>query len=333
MRQNQTITVIVPVYNAERDLTACMDSILAQEYRNLQVIAVDDGSADRSAELLDRYAEQDSRVMVIHQQNAGPSAARNRGIRAASGQWLAFVDADDRIDASYCNHLIQAAADTRADVVLACPEEPGKPPFGVFSKEQTKKLIASCLAFDERSFPFNIDAPWGKLFRTELVKENGIEFPETLRRSEDAFFCVNCYLYSAAVGFLNGSGYHYNVHQNTLSKHYSKSFLATLEEVLKVNERWITEQGFSGTEYERAMWFRVMPGIVECENYYFLHPDCSLTNRQKISEYQEFLNRPIVRRAIRNLRLRDIPERQYRFRLVLYKLHLGKVLLWLKLHR
>ena len=94
------VSVIVPVYNAEKYLQECVDSILRQTLADLELILVDDGSTDTSPALCDRYAEQDLRVRVIHQANAGSSAARNRGIEVATGEWIAFVDSDDFIDAN-----------------------------------------------------------------------------------------------------------------------------------------------------------------------------------------------------------------------------------------
>lgn len=89
------ISVIVPVYNCEKYITRCLDSILSQTFQNFECIVVDDGSTDGSSTICDKYAEQDARFTVIHQKNGGVSAARNAGIDACKGEWLAFVDSDD----------------------------------------------------------------------------------------------------------------------------------------------------------------------------------------------------------------------------------------------
>lgn len=103
------VSVIVPVYNAEKYLRECVDSILGQTLADLELILVDDGSTDSSPAICDRYAAQDARVQVIHQANAGLSAARNRGIEVAAGEWVAFVDSDDFIDANMYHTMIIAA--------------------------------------------------------------------------------------------------------------------------------------------------------------------------------------------------------------------------------
>ena len=102
------VSVIVPVYNAEKYLQECVDSILRQTLADLELILVDDGSTDSSPAICDRYAEQDARVQVIRQANAGLSAARNRGIEVAAGEWVAFVDSDDFIDANMYRTMIIA---------------------------------------------------------------------------------------------------------------------------------------------------------------------------------------------------------------------------------
>ena len=96
-----TISIITPVYQAEADLPACLDSILAQTFTDFELLLIDDESTDRSGEICDEYAARDPRIRVIHQQNGGVSKARNQGLRLARGQWITFVDADDTISPNY----------------------------------------------------------------------------------------------------------------------------------------------------------------------------------------------------------------------------------------
>ena len=100
------VSVIVPVYNVEAYLAQCIDSILAQDYRNFELILVNDGSTDNSGAICERYAAQDRRIRVITQENSGPSTARNTGIKAACGKYIVFVDADDWADADYLSILV-----------------------------------------------------------------------------------------------------------------------------------------------------------------------------------------------------------------------------------
>ena len=105
------ISVIVPVYNAEKYLEKCIESVLAQTYPNWELILVDDGSKDGSADIVDGYAARDTRIMAIHQENAGPGMARNKGIRVAHGEYIVFLDSDDVIKPDYFEKLSHETAD------------------------------------------------------------------------------------------------------------------------------------------------------------------------------------------------------------------------------
>ena len=102
---NELISVIVPVYNIAEDLPNCLDSILAQTYPNVEIVAVDDGSSDQSGEILDRYAETYPNIRVIHKENGGVTSARLRGVREAEGEWIGFVDGDDVIETDMYERL------------------------------------------------------------------------------------------------------------------------------------------------------------------------------------------------------------------------------------
>ncbi len=110
------ISVIVPVYNVEPYLAGCLDSILSQTYRDLEILLIDDGSTDRGGTICDEYAAKDPRIRVFHTENRGLSAARNRGLDEAKGEYVGFVDSDDRIDPDMFEYLLEAAERTGADV-------------------------------------------------------------------------------------------------------------------------------------------------------------------------------------------------------------------------
>lgn len=184
------MSVIIPVYNAEKYLRGCMGSVLGQSLRELEVICVDDGSTDGSAAILAEYAEKDSRVRVLRQENKGAGAARNLGIDAAKGEFVAFIDADDWAEKSYCSELVQCAYEHSADIVVCRAQRfddaTGEPlpsdwmlkeqylPGKAFAPEDIKKYI----------FQFTYGQVWDKLFRRKFLTANGIRFPE-IRAAED----------------------------------------------------------------------------------------------------------------------------------------------------
>ena len=114
--QTDLISIIVPVFNLEKELPRCLDSILAQSYQSIEVIVVDDGSSDGSAEIMQQYAEKDSRIKPVFQENGGVTSARLHGVREASGQWIGFVDGDDKIESDMYERLLRNAAEYHADI-------------------------------------------------------------------------------------------------------------------------------------------------------------------------------------------------------------------------
>lgn len=187
------ISIIVPVYNAEMTLARCMDSVLAQSFRAFEVILIDDGSRDGSGALCDRYCAVDSRIRVIHQENAGVSAARNAGIRLAEGDYLLFLDSDDALEAEALCRYAEAAENHSYDVVigsLAVIEE------GVRSRKigVEHELCAGNEIWERICLgPAIFGYAGGKMICTKLVQSHGLEFNRGMRSQEDMDFFLSVY--------------------------------------------------------------------------------------------------------------------------------------------
>lgn len=173
---NDLISVIIPVYKVEKYLCRCVDSVLEQTYTNMEIILVDDGSPDNCPVMCDEYARQDSRVKVIHQENAGLSGARNAGIDMAQGQWLAFVDSDDYLAADFLERLYQACVDTGSSLSVCRWEyvrgetipEHGTGETRVYTG---REMLANLYVPDGAYFV----VAWNKLYRKELFED--IRYP------------------------------------------------------------------------------------------------------------------------------------------------------------
>lgn len=320
-----TVSIIIPVFNGEKFIEDCIKSIKAQTIKDLQVIIVDDGSRDHTLSILKALELEDERIEVIHQNNAGVSAARNAGLQVVQAEWVLFVDADDTIAPDYCASLLDAANYLHADVVIARQLAETRPRYYLFQEKE--KLVQACLSYNESCYPFNIDAPWGKIFRHRVICEKNICFPEELTRSEDAYFCLQFYEAANSIGILNQFGYVHTEREGSICRSFVPTAPEMLEKVLRKNQEWVITSHPGEKKYLNALWFRVLPGIVECERTFFLHHDFS--GRLK-SEYQEFLRQPTVHQAICNLKLTDVKIKQYKFRLIFYKLHLGWAFITIK---
>ena len=161
------VSIVVPVYNAEKYLNKCISSLVQQTYRELQILLVNDGSIDRSGEMCRQWAEKDPRVTVIDQENHGQGHARNRGVELAKGKYICFVDADDSILPEFIEKLMTGAKRHDADISLCRESRFGKRDRNdrewILNGEEGLSLMFEQTLFDT--------APWGKLIRTELVKQ------------------------------------------------------------------------------------------------------------------------------------------------------------------
>ncbi len=317
------ISIIVPVYNGEQFIDKCIRSILKQTISEIQIIVIDDGSTDNTLKILEGLQSRSKSMKVYHQSNKGVSSARNIGLKIATGDWIIFVDADDYIDPDYCEEMLHAAIESSADVLISNPMGNGKEKIHTIDNHNHDLLIQSCLSYDENTFPFNIDAPWGKIFRASIIRNNSIGFPENLKRSEDAYFCICFYENTYKINVLNYSGYHHIERKGSLCRSYMPDSPQILEDVLTENTVLVRQNHADDKGYMQACYFRVLPGIVECENNYFFHIENKNNNFFKLCAYQKLLNQPMIRKAINELSFSVIKFKQYRIRLLFYKLHLG----------
>ena len=195
------LSVIVPVYNVEKYIHKCIDSIIGQTFTDLEIILIDDGSPDRCGEICDEYAERDARVKVIHKENQGLSAARNDGIEHATGEWIAFVDSDDWCAPDYYQRLFQEMKD---GVDVFCGDgavfeyEKGarirgsfSAPFFYTKPEEIKTLQTKVLFYGGDHLTMGV--PWDKLYRTAFLKENGLRYDTELRAEEDIWFNLHVF--------------------------------------------------------------------------------------------------------------------------------------------
>ena len=217
MQQHPLISVIVPVYNMEKYLPKCLDSILGQTYKNLEIILVDDGSSDGSGDLCDRYAAKDIRIKVIHQNNKGVSGARNVGLDLASGEYIGFVDPDDYIAPKMyellLKHILQDGADiaTCGNVTL---KPDGKRILGRFAT-QTAHLYTDNVIWLKDFLPYEANhVLWNKLFRKEIIGQ--VRLDETLVRGDDLEFLVRLFAEPLRITYFPHALYYYLVREHSI---------------------------------------------------------------------------------------------------------------------
>lgn len=205
------ISVIIPVYRVERYLNRCVESVVSQSYRNLEIILVDDGSPDQCGEMCDAWAEKDRRIRVIHKRNGGLSDARNAGIRAATGEYLVFVDSDDSIAPEMIERLHQAARSANVQMALCnvlCVDENGTPTGeskGIPIRNECLSAEQVLPRFYQEKGIFYIVA-WNKLYHRSLL--SGDAFPPG-KWHEDEFVAAQLIWKAGHVTCIDYRGYHY----------------------------------------------------------------------------------------------------------------------------
>lgn len=225
MAMSALISVVVPVYNAEKYLDKCIQSIINQKYSNLEIILVDDGSKDNSLELCKKYAESDKRIKVIHKENEGVSTARNSGIEVASGDFIAFIDSDDYIDENMYFNMMQKASEYDCDVVMCdCYKvnSDKKEVFthdirsGFYNKEQLySEYFDKLLMIDSINYPPTITNVV-MLIKTDIIEANKLKYKEVIKFSEDLLFGSQVMYYANSFYYLKGECY-YNYINNPTS--------------------------------------------------------------------------------------------------------------------
>lgn len=210
------VSVIVPVYNAEIFLEKCIGSILAQDYSSFEVILIDDGSSDNSGLICDRYAQIDSRVKAFHQNHAGVSVARNKGIRNATGQYIVFSDADDLLPLDSLSNRMEAMGE--ADLLISSydvvdTEAKSRRSAGILDKKEWNREEALCNLFspDETGYQGYL---WNKMFRLHSIREHGLFFAEGIAYNEDRLFVMQYVLACKTIFVSNHVVYHYREHEN-----------------------------------------------------------------------------------------------------------------------
>ncbi|MGN0912049.1 MAG: glycosyltransferase family 2 protein [Alphaproteobacteria bacterium] len=187
VKSDKTVSVIIPVYNVEKYLPECLDSLLAQTYPHWQAICVNDGSKDNSLQILQQYAAKDKRFVIIDQKNAGVSAARNTALQKASGDYITFLDSDDMLCCQFMEYMVGALENTDSDMVWCLKE---KKHGGVVKTIKDKCLVQIYdnlfLHYINNKKPKLQIAVWGKLYKREILK--GLSFDSDFKQMAEDFY-------------------------------------------------------------------------------------------------------------------------------------------------
>lgn len=312
MMNSPLVSIIVPVYNTEKYVSECLNSLIQQSYAHIEIIAVDDGSMDNSLKVLNDISAKDSRLKVFSQLNQGVSATRNLALSKAVGEYVMFVDADDWIDLSTIEECLQAIGDGDVCFFAYIREfanrslpKPLFPQTHIFSEEECKQLQRRMIGpiDEELANPGMLDSLgtiWGKLYRKEIL--NGIEFIDlkVIGTAEDSLFNCNVFRKVQKAVYINKAFYHYRkFNSGAETKKYKPQLSQQWNNLFEYMKVTVTDGISQKALYNRIALSIIGLGLNEC-----LSPD---TLKKKTDKIAEIINQPHYKEAYQKLDLTHFP--------------------------
>lgn len=317
---NKKVSIIIPVYNTSSYLDKCISSILNQTYNNIEIIIIDDGSTDNSLEILKKYQKIDKRIKVLIQENQGQGVARNYGIDEATGEYICFVDSDDRIDKFMIEKLLKNIIKENSDFsscLIAFEDEKKvvryKKNFNVKNLEGENQVKDSY--FIKNIFPIACN----KIFKTNFLKKNNIVFPK-VRKNEDMLFIHKVVLYSKKCSFINEVLYYAYRRKESTSRQVSLENIKNTIELLEKDKGNLKQLGkykkFS-KEY-KSFYIRAVFNIYLQGLYYESNEIREIETLLLLSKFTSYLSQKDIYKKV-NIK--------YRIMIFLYKIKILKIFL------
>jgi len=323
------ISIIIPAYNVAGYIEKCLDSILAQSFRDFEVIIIDDGSTDNTPAICDEYAKKDERIRVIHKINEGVSIARNTGIDASIGKYILFFDGDDFVESETCYELLEAAKENDVDTVLygyhtyadGAIKTTMKPIFnaGIYKEDEIKKDILkrfigvskdgvnNWLRHEENALYVENPALWRAMVSSDIIKENNLCFNSNLKVGEDTIFITEYLSHSKKCMVIDKCYYYLVIRDSSTIAVYEKDYVAKLTEKLKLvhervklTKRIKSKSGIDITDYWSGT---VMMSVVELA-FLFSKKQSDIGFKKRYGMFKSFTNDEEVIRIIKSFKLK-----------------------------
>lgn len=229
MNSEVKVSIIIPVYNNEFYLRKCLDSVINQTLKEIEIIIINDGSTDNSLEIIKEYRNRDKRIIIINKENEGVSKTRNRGLDICKGQYIQFIDSDDYIDNNMIESMYNVATNNKLDIVMCGykkiidDKEYNNLPTIEIDNIINKEIIVKYLtnSYESKILWF----VWKNMYKNELLSLNNIKFKENLRFGEDSIFNLECFLEAQRIMAIDQCFYNYRYNPNSLTSKKYKDYL------------------------------------------------------------------------------------------------------------
>ncbi len=313
------VSVIIPVYNVEKYLRRCLDSVVSQTYANLEIIIVNDGSPDHSQTIIDQYAARDDRIRTWVQENRTLGMARNAGLDMARGDYLAFVDSDDYLEPEAIAVMLDNALRTGVDIVVAnnkvldgelrCARAIGD---RLVTPEETRAPAWRFGYFIAPAYGITV---WGKLYRHAFIKEAGVRFESNHRVSgEDILFNLLLFTHSPKLSLLNHCVYVYCLNEGSITHSYRPRLAQRYLTLLDIYCRQLAQLG-QMEEFRDLIAFLVLRFISTCcHNEYLYAPDRYAAIKGQLTELMSSdIVRPALQEVARGDHIKAISTRNHTY--------------------
>jgi len=283
MKENkEKVSIIVPVYNSEKYLNKCIDSIISQTYSNIEILIIDDGSNDQSVNICHEYKKKDNRIKIIKEKHRGVSNARNVGLENASGDYILFVDSDDWIEKKLIEESISLYKESIADIVIYnlrqfdnknqrfCKKQKGYK-SGFF---KIQNILGELLKKEI------LNAPWNKLYKKSIIDLQNIRFDVNIQIGEDLLFNINYFKAIKNIYITNSKLYNYRIHDKSLTRVYKEEKYIQLMEVNKELINWIIESDLKNKKIVNICQYIKLKNILSCFRD-LKNNNCNYSKKQK----------------------------------------------------
>ena len=311
---NPLFSLIVPIFNVEEFLKVCLDSIVNQTYKDLEIILVDDGSPDGCPQICDEYALKDSRIKVIHKDNGGLMSARQAGLRVATGDYVGFVDGDDYIEPDMYEKIANVIEKHSPDMV-ACNFFLDYSDKSVKSEQILNREYYSREELEKEIFPYMLYNPpyyrfgvypccWAKVFKRELLEQVLFGITSKIKIGEDAAFTYPCLLKASSLAFVESSLYHYRVNDVSMTKAYDKNLENTINIPIKILSNAFSGEAslLSQIDYYRLYMFEFVIRNEANEN-------CKKTKGEIKKTFNKFLDDDTFVESIKKIDVNALPQK------------------------
>ncbi len=258
------VSVIVPIYNVEKYIERCVNSLLTQSHKNLQIILVDDGTPDNSGKIIDRLAKTDNRICVIHKENSGVSTARNAGLDIAKGEYVLFVDGDDYVDKDYVSYFLGLAIDNNCEIAMNINNHTYK---GKKNTNGKTKIIDDLTAIEYIYTGKIFVAVWNKIYKRSLLNKNGLRFNTEYWYGEGMLFNIECLQYVDKVALGDKAVYHQEYNPNSAMRNFSlESNKCGMRSMERQKAIWIKSNNRVEAAWQyhyRCFYYTILKGLIE----------------------------------------------------------------------